>query len=200
MKHSLLGILVATGVAAQARGSKPVDVMVYMKGDNQPPASVDVGARATVTWMYARIGVRLVWRDGELGNTAASGGPVMIQVRFTMQAPIGVSREALARALPFVEGGVSITILYDRVRWVAQRSSREAPILAHVLAHEIGHVLQCADAHALVGVMKAHWTGEDYDSMQRKPLEFTSLDVDLIRDGLNLRKARSADSSREARR
>jgi hypothetical protein len=200
MKTSMLiaGIL-AAGMTARARDSKPPDVTVYVNGDNNAPSSVDQGARATVTWMFARVGVRLVWRDGEPRTGAASGSPVTIQVRFTREVP-DASREALARALPFGEEGVAINVMYDRIRWVAHRSSREAPILAHVLAHEIGHVLQGTNAHAPAGVMKAHWNGQDYDAMEKKPLEFTSLDVELIKDGLNLRRARSAGSSPEALR
>jgi hypothetical protein len=200
MKTSMLiaGIL-AAGMTAHARDSKPPDVLVYVNGDSTAPNSVDQGARATVTWMFARVGVRIVWRDGEPGTVAASGSPVTIQIRFTREVS-DASREALAYALPFGEEGVAIHVMYDRIRWVARRSSREAPILAHVLAHEIGHVLEGTNAHAPAGVMKAHWNGQDYDAMERKPLEFTSLDVEMIRDGLNLRKARNADSSPEALR
>jgi hypothetical protein len=201
MKTSMLiaGIL-AAGIAAHAKDSKPPDVTVYVNGDSSAPSSVDQGARSTVTWMFARVGVRLVWRDGEPRTGAASGSPVTIQVRFSREAPAGVSQDALARALPFGEEGVAIHVMYDRVRWVARRSSREAPILAHVLAHEIGHVLQGTNGHAQTGVMKAHWNGQDYDAMEKKPLEFTSLDVELIKDGLNLRRARNASSSPEALR
>jgi hypothetical protein len=200
MKTSLLiaGIL-AAGIAAHARDSKPLDVTVYVKGDSSAPSSVDQGARSTVTWMFARVGVRVAWRDGEPGTGAAPGSPVTIQVRFTREVP-DASREALAYALPFGEEGVAINVMYDRIRWVARRSSREAPILAHVLAHEIGHVLQGTNGHAQTGVMKAHWNGQDYDAMEKKPLEFTSLDVEMIKDGLNLRKARNAGSSPEALR
>ena len=195
----LIAGILAAGIAAHARDSKPPDVTVYVKGDDDVPGAANQGARATVTWMFARVGVRLVWRDGEPGTGAASGSPVTIQVRFTRELP-DASREALAYALPFGEEGVAINIMYDRIRWVARRSSREAPILAHVLAHEIGHVLQRTNAHAPAGVMKAHWNGQDYDAMEKKPLEFTRVDVEMIKDGLNLRKARNAGSSPESLR
>jgi tetratricopeptide (TPR) repeat protein len=192
MKTAMLiaGIL-AAGLTAHARDPKPVDVTVYVNGDDWPPILVDRRARDTVTWMYARIGVRLAWRDDAPGSGAVYG----VQVRFAREASDGVSQVALARALPFGEAGVAIHVMYERIRFVARRSSQEAPILAHVLAHEIGHVLQGTNAHAPGGVMKAHWNGQDYDAMERKPLEFTSLDVDLIKDGLNLRKARSTGST-----
>jgi hypothetical protein len=200
MKTSILiaGIL-AAGIAAQARDSKPADVTVYVKGDNTAPSPVAQGARATVTWMFARVGVRLAWRGGEPATGAPSGSPVTVQVRFTGELP-NASREALAYALPFGDQGAAIYVMYDRVRWIAGRSSREAPILAHVLAHEIGHVLQRTNAHAPDGVMKAHWNGQDYDAMEKKPLEFTRVDIEMIRDGLNLRKAPNAGSSPTAHR
>jgi len=193
----LIAGILAAGMTAHARDSKPADVTVYVQGDNKAPASVDQGARATVTWMFARVGVRLAWRDGEPRTGAAYGSPVTIKVRFVERDPDDSRREALACAMPFAEEGVAIYVMYDRIHWVARRSSREAPILAHVLAHEIGHVLQGTNAHAQTGVMKAHWNGQDYDAMEKKPLEFTSVDVDLIKNGLNLRKARNAGASLE---
>jgi hypothetical protein len=199
MKTSFLiaGIL-AAGMTAQARDSKPADVTVYVKGDSKAPSSVDQGARATVTWMFARVGVRLAWRNGEPGTGTLVASPVTIQIRFTKEAPAGVSPEALARALPFRGQSVAIDIMYDRIRFVAHRSNREAPLLAHVLAHEIGHVLQGTNGHAPGGVMKARWNGPDYDAMERKPLEFTSLDLELIKDRLNLLRTRAAAASPEA--
>jgi hypothetical protein len=46
-----------------------------------------------------------------------------------------------------------------------------------VPAHEIGHGLQGTDGHAETGVVKEHWNGQDYDAIEKKPLEFTSLDA-----------------------
>jgi hypothetical protein len=185
------GILAAR-VSALAGDTKPANVTVYVNADHSPPSSVDQRARTTVTWMFARAGVHVVWRDGESSTISESGSPVVIQVRFTRDVPDGASRDALACALPFGGQRASVHVFYDRIRFVAGRSTREAPLLAHALAHEIGHVLQVTNQHAMAGVMKAHWNGRDYDAMERKPLEFTSLDVDLIKDGLNMLTARSA--------
>jgi hypothetical protein len=196
MKPSILiaGIL-AAGIAAQDRDSKPPDVMIYVNGD-AASSSVDQRVRATVTWMFARVGVRLAWRYDNPRAGTASGTPVTVLVRFIREAP-DASPEALAQALPFGAAGV-VHVMYERIRWVAGRPSREPGILAHVLAHEIGHVLQCTDTHAPAGVMKALWNGQDFDAMERKPLEFTVLDVEMIKNGLNLRKAGSAPSSPQA--
>ena len=201
MKHSILiaGIL-AAGMTAHARDSRPAHVTVYVSGDDWPPIAVDFWARDTVTSMYARIGIRLAWRNDTPVRPAASSSPVTIQIRFAREAPSGVSKNALARALPFGEEGVAIHVMYDRIRWVARRSNRESPILAHVLAHEIGHVLQGTDAHAPTGVMKAQWNGQDCDAMDKRSLEFTSVDVEMIKDGLEKLKAEHANSSPDAPR
>ncbi len=190
MKHTLLtaGILVAAGTAALAAESTPADVTVYVKGDKTAPGSVDQGARADVTWIFARIGVRLTWRDGEVPSGVPSPSPIVVQIYFTGDAPGKASLGALAYALPFGDGVTSVTVMYDRIRWIAGRSSREEPVLAYVLAHEIGHILERTNAHAPTGIMKAHWSGQDYDDMERKRLRFTPTDVALIMEGLNARK------------
>ena len=199
MKNSsLIAGILAAGITAYAHDSKPADVTVYVNGDNLPPSSVDFGARATVTWVFARVGVRLAWKAGDPKPVAASGSPGTIRIRFTKEAPAVASRNALAYALPFGEG-VQITVMYGRIREAAQESRREQPILAHVLAHEISHVLQGIDRHSKTGVMKAWWNQQDYDAMQQKPLEFTPFDVTLIQGGLSARKAKTPTFSAVAR-
>ena len=57
-------------------------------------------------------------------------------------------------------------------------------LLAHVLVHEITHILQGITRHSETGIMKAHWTPEDYEEMQLRPLSFTRKDIELIQIGL----------------
>lgn len=112
-------------------------------------------------------------------------------VRYNKAVSADNSAEALAFVKPFSDGPGVVTILYDRVRHVAGRQSREKSVLAYVLAHELGHVLQRSTQHARTGVMKAYWTGEDFDAMDRKLLTFTDDDVDLLKQGLIWWRARA---------
>jgi len=57
-------------------------------------------------------------------------------------------------------------------------------LLAHVLVHEIAHILQKTDQHSNSGVMKAVWTHQDRVQMRTGALPFTPGDVELIRLGL----------------
>jgi hypothetical protein len=91
---------------------------------------------------------------------------------------------AFAYSLPY--GGRHIVVFWDRV--LRKVGSSVAPILlAHVLVHEIAHILQGVSRHSKTGIMKATWGPEDYFQMRTKPLEFTDEDVALIHRGLAAR-------------
>jgi hypothetical protein len=57
-------------------------------------------------------------------------------------------------------------------------------LLAHVMVHEITHILERADRHSAEGLMKASWTPDDLVKMAYKPFSFDPVDVVLIREGL----------------
>jgi len=189
----IAGILVLAGMNVQAaQDSRPADVTIYVNGDDFPPIRIDFGARATVTRMYARIGIRLAWRHDAPGKGTVHGSPVPIQMRFASKSPEYVSGEALAFARPFADGVNGITVIYERIRTATGGPSRVQSILAHVLAHEIAHVLMGTDGHTGTGIMKAQWNETDYAEMKKKPLEFTPNDLDLIVKGVAAWKSQIA--------
>jgi Zn-dependent protease with chaperone function len=187
----LIAALLATG---SAYGSKhlPPDVVIWVHGELAVPSAVDQEARARMSWIYRRGGIRLAWREAQ---PPAPEGQVLIELRYAKDAPPGISSGALAYALPFGEGEATVVVFYDRIRYVAGRSSREAVLLAHVLAHEIGHILERTDVHTSIGIMKAHWSAHDYDAMERGSLQFAPDDFDLIRLGLASLKSRCPGAS-----
>jgi hypothetical protein len=63
-------------------------------------------------------------------------------------------------------------------------------LLAHVLVHEITHVLQGVVRHSGTGVMRAHWDAREYLDMAFSPLEFTGADAELIQSGLRRNQLR----------
>lgn len=46
-------------------------------------------------------------------------------------------------------------------------------VLGHVMAHEVGHLLLGTNAHALVGIMRPYWQGEELLQIGRGTLFFT---------------------------
>ena len=95
---------------------------------------------------------------------------------------------ALAYALPYE--GAHVQLFYDRIT-EAGDSALLSRLLAHVLVHEITHILQRSSRHSTHGIMKARWDREDYVQMKLMPLPFADEDIDLIRKGLAARAPRA---------
>jgi hypothetical protein len=49
-----------------------------------------------------------------------------------------------------------------------------AEILGTVIAHELGHLLLGSNSHSGVGIMRAHWQGEELRRLSRGGLGFTN--------------------------
>ena len=80
-------------------------------------------------------------------------------------------------------------VFYDRLH---TPSVGLPTLLAHVLVHEITHILQGMDRHSETGVMKARWDEGDFDRMRIKALPFTELDIHLIQSGVDARRHNAA--------
>jgi len=132
-------------------------------------------APATTVSMFARIGVRLEWRN------AAQCPSDALHIALSTDTPSDFLPGALAYAKPYE--GIHIVVFLDRVKATVQ-APHVPVVLAHVFAHEIAHILQGCSRHSDSGVMKALWTVTDYMDMAWQPLSFTPYDVELIRAGL----------------
>jgi hypothetical protein len=170
-------VLIGLGAhAAEPAGPRPVTVCMGLGA-----LAAESIARILATKMFADIGIILDWRSPRACSAEA------ILISFTGNTPKNLLPGALAYALPYE--GVHIRVFYDRIR----RFPRELVplLLAHVLVHEITHILQGISNHSASGVMKACWKSDDFSAMMFKPLRFEDQDIDLIRRGLAARAART---------
>ena len=178
-----IAVLIA-GLISQARpgpNNNLPAVIVYVQHDIHAPAPQMVYcAESLATAMFHKAGVEVSWRMGS-PNGPDKKGAIGIEIT-SSPPPQGIHKDALA----FTGDGIHITIVWDRVERTAQSASSVA-LLAHVLVHEITHVLQRTKHHSDQGVMKAHWTSDDVWLMARKPLRFDPWDMELIRQGLSNR-------------
>jgi len=173
----MLGIIVMLPTDATAADS--LILRVYM----QDSVNVDLRTLAEAQWVTSRIfgaaGIRLEWKVGDprQNETAA------IRIQLDAHAEPGLHADTAGYAQPFARG-TAIHVFCDRVLHTGPQ--RLGPILlGHVMAHELGHVLEGVDRHSPTGVMKAHWTRDDYDDMLQHPLVFAAEDVRLIRNYWN---------------
>ncbi len=177
-KHlaAMLAVAGATVCAGQSAAAQKARVIVCMK----PDQSVLMGVRPLASSMFARIGVRIEWRD------SCPVGAGAVQIRLSHDSPNIRSSEALGFSLPYQ--GTAVVFL-DRVKALNRDGVRS--ILAHVLVHEITHVLEGIDRHSTTGVMKARWNDHDFDEMRQKPLSFAQEDINLIHIALDASRVSS---------
>ena len=130
--------------------------------------------------MFASIGVRIDWREHR-----CPVGVGAIVVSLSYGGPDSTVTSDLGFAQPY--DGTHVVVFPDRV---LRFDPYQRPcILAHVLVHEITHVLQRISRHSATGIMKARWDHRDYVEMGRNTLPFTQEDIDLIYAGLKMRQA-----------
>ncbi len=135
--------------------------------------------------MFREIGVDVRFRNDAVRAKSANeacGAPIVVELERTGDGARG-SVSALAYALPYAASGTAIHVLMDRVA-DNLNPNFEMVRLAHVLVHEITHVLEQIDRHSDDGIMKAHWDANDYAHMRSHPLPFAAIDIELIHAGI----------------
>jgi hypothetical protein len=174
-----LAMTLTAAVAVQAR-DKGQTVIVYVQNAANVPMDVKDRAEELASSMFVAIGVKINWRNGEPSTSSQSA----LAIKLSRNTPIAEKPGALAYAMP--REGVHIVVFWDRM----EVGLIPAEMLAHVMAHEIAHILEGVSRHSESGIMRAQWTEDDHKLMKTHPLSFADEDVDLIHRGLAGRAAR----------
>jgi hypothetical protein len=182
--------MAAMYLGAELRGANPVSepavrVPVFVDNHQENPV-VFVQAQKLASRMFAAASVEIDWRAN-----SRQDAPGLIVLTIVSSGESKLSSGALAGAQPYE--GTHIQVVYDRVKSAPR--SVQPYLLAHVLVHEITHILQGTARHSTTGVMKATWNTPDFQEMLNRPLPFTSNDIELIQLGLKSRSARTAVGS-----
>jgi len=153
----------------------------------EPGAALNesIRAQAITGKMFADAGIRVNWYSE---SSCPKNEKTVIHISLEMGTPEQRFPGALAFALPYE--GIHIRVFAGRVRKLFD-PNRVSLVLAHVLAHEIGHILQGVNRHSESGIMKAKWDKMDFRRMAYKPLAFAAEDVRLFSLGLQARAARA---------
>jgi len=166
--------------AGQSKGAKEEGLVTVCI---EAGPSIPLGTLTLVSKMFARIAVRIDWH-----TRACPAGAGTIQVDLSSHAPDSQFRHSLAFAQPYE--GSHIVIFADRVQKRQESICARCPdVMAHVLVHEITHMLEGISRHSAAGIMKAQWDERDYFAMGVKPLGFDPEDIYLIHRGLEARQS-----------
>jgi hypothetical protein len=141
-------------------------------------------AQAIAGKIFADIGVMISWHDD---HKCPAGQDRIIHIHLDR----GLSAECFPGAYALPYEGIHIQVFADRIKKLV--SAKCVPILlAHVMAHEIAHILQGIHRHSTSGIMKEKWNHEDCQNMVWKPLTFTEYDIRLIHSGLEHRASKAS--------
>jgi len=177
--YRVIGIFIATGLCAKAQDC---NVDVHIAVSVRLPMGVMLEAMRTATQMFREIGVnlRIMTAIRAHDPAHACGAPIVVEFEDAGDRP---PAKALAYSSPFGKSGPSIHLFLDRI--LSNGDPRlVSALLAHVMAHEITHIIEKSDGHSEQGIMKAHWSREDYRQMLRRRLAFSSNDVEFIHAAL----------------
>ena len=188
-------LLAAYTCAAPARAKLPIaagqpqDSVVTVCLMTNPDRTVMDAAATLASRMFAAIGVKLEWYEPR-GCPAEKPAPVFVVI--AVRTPKSYLPGSLGEALP--QEGRHVWVFYDRVCRATPKGSA-TPLLAHVLVHEIAHVLQGVSRHSESGILKARWSEREIAQMTELPLSFTPADILLIHRGMEERRMRAASNA-----
>ena len=171
----------AAGAASARNIDIPVGTILPVCTEGVSSSAVMFQAKGLASKMFAPAGVTIEWRSW---NGCPADG---IRISLSQHSRLSDHPHAYAYALPFE--GTHIVLFWDRIEAAAEpRAIRY--LTAHVLVHELTHILQGTIRHSETGVMKAVFTQADIGEMEFRPLPFAPEDLELIQSGLTIRQAR----------
>ncbi len=182
MRMAMILIVAGLAMASAQKGgpSNVPTVAVVIRGDTNSADFNLCWAKAMASRIFAQANVRVSWQVNS-SNASVRQSPIVVSL--TAHSGGVASSNAFGYAQVFE--GVHINIFLDRVVRASREPSLASALLAHVMVHEITHMLERTDGHSREGIMKAGWTHKEIERMLVKPLTFTQGDIDLIHLGLS---------------
>lgn len=176
----------------------------------------DVGSRdltraeLVAAVIFAEAGIATNWSDDSLrnprelatdfsANGLSSGSCIraiqvsQLKLQFLRATPRSTFPGALGYALPCARFGVTVTVFVDRCEEVMYHTLASLPkILAHAMAHEIGHVLLASNEHSDSGIMRGLWTRADWRTVAASHMTFLSEQAERMRNRFSIPDQASA--------
>ena len=146
--------------SAAAPGLRDATIVLHVTNYAALSREILEVASARVATIYERIGVRIVWVDGEVSLEERQDGrrhfSILLLSRDMAEKTIlarGIKDGVLAQA--HVSGGRA-HIFCDRIATTPGALQHLPTPLGHVIAHEVGHLVLGTNSHSARGIMRAH--------------------------------------------
>ncbi|HUB32517.1 MAG TPA: hypothetical protein VMA31_05785 [Bryobacteraceae bacterium] len=175
MKRVWMAVFLMAAAGASGAAKREADLVIYMSAPAEDPAMVGL-AEGEARKILAGVGITVDWR---MGKPDYEGPAKVILVVVRGSDDPNFKPGALAFTTVGTGAGALIQVFGGRIHCGMARA-QEPPILAHVLVHEITHILEGVDRHSAHGIMKAHWNVEDFRRMAYSYLDFAPEDLRMI--------------------
>jgi len=184
MKILALATIVAVAGQASARNieiPRETHIPVCMESVNSRDWVALIQAKGLASKMFAAADVTIDWRSW---NACPADG---IRVALSNHTAESDHPHSYAYAMPIE--GIHIVLFWDRIADAAGPITLPF-LVAHVLVHEVTHILEGVSRHSNTGVMKAAFTTLDIGEMRHQGLPFAAEDLQLIHLGMKVRQTR----------
>ena len=139
------------------------------------PERVLAGAEAKTNSMFGRFGIHLVWGHcfdrRSIPPCSQLLGPRFVQLNLLdriMGSKITINRRlgsTLGKTIAATLGIKTIAVSYQPIQdTIGDEDPERSQILAHIFAHELGHILLPPKAHSDKGIMRPRWRLRDLEN------------------------------------
>jgi hypothetical protein len=167
-------------------------VVVLLHNYAHLPRQILTEAEDWVSLIFRKAGVEVTFADCPLNDEDPALYPECPEV---FDAPQLFLRIFPTTATKMDHGGESFVaapianIFWNRVEEQTQRLNVSAPrVLAHTVAHELGHLLLGSNSHSPTGIMTAHWEAQVLVRICQDGLFFNRQQSELIRTEIKRRR------------
>ena len=185
----------ARGDTSGTEGAFPLTVRVENYA-GAPDRLID-SAQTHAAKIFRGFGTEILWVDCGIGSWGQAenpacltpNGPTDLTVRLLPESQaknFPIDPGAFGMAQPSTTGGFGYMayIFYHRVAELCGRQYPKAPVLGHMIAHELGHLLLGLSSHSKAGIMSVPWRSKDLQKVGQDGMRFTKQQSDRIRANL----------------
>ena len=188
----LLYIFVGASACAQV-GAPASQVIVSVHNDAHAPVDTLASAETTASRIFREAGLNVAWMNcirvgnhGPASSCTKAAYPTYLHIRIVARAR-NLPGATFGIAYLSVDGiGCYSSVFLEPIAHLHAISGQGvAPVLGHVMAHEIAHLLLGTNSHAADGIMRAQWQREELLSASKGELLFTPGQSQVMRQRLS---------------
>jgi hypothetical protein len=180
--------------------AEPIRLTVSVHNDANVPAGDMASAENTASRIFGEAGLVVKWivcsptQDTTRQFCNEAEFPSHLHVRIVSQ-PRNATTSTLGISYLAADGtGCYSDVFFSRIIDLHSSSGQNiGPILGHVMAHEIAHLLLGINSHSPFGIMRAQWQKEELLKAAKGELLFTMEESRVMRERISMAMRAAAD-------